>query len=461
MREKLKFVFPVRYLYSLFPQTFRTNYKYYAYSRKLIRETERKTIPELRDLQFSLFQKIAVHAWDNIPGYRDHWTKQGFHISQLKIFEDIIRIPLINKDTLLENIEQFSCKSFPDIKKVSTGGSTGIPFSFYMQEKESMTEKGFIHAQWARNYPEISLRTKSTILRGRKMGSDIHFDPIYGLVLSSFDLTPENIAVYARAIDRYKTPILQAYPSSLYLFTRGLIDQNIRLDHHFEAIMLGSEMLYDYQRALFSDFYKTKLNHWYGHGERTILAGNCESSDSLHVYPQYGLFELVDAKGQPVPENTRGEIVGTSFWNYATPFIRYRTYDYAEKGPDHCVYCGRNHQIINKLDGRYHEFIVSKNKKLIALTSVSIICGWFTELQQFRFYQDTIGKIELQFIKKPGISSINKEVIRKALLEKIGNEYEISFKEVQSLKPTASGKLMYLDQKLNIESIIAEQNNLL
>jgi len=460
MRDRLKFVSPVRYLYSWLPQTFRKHYKSYASALQLVRETDKMTSDEIKELQFGLFRKIAVHAWDKIPGYRNHWMNHGFDISQLRTFNDIVRIPLIDKETIRADIEQFSYKNFPKILKVSTGGSTGIPFTFYMQEKESLTEKGFIHAQWSKTYVDISLRTKSTILRGRKIGSAIHFDPIYGLVLSSFDLTPRNIARYAKAIDHYKTPILQAYPSSLYIFTRGLIDQNIKLNHHFSAIMLGSEMLYDYQRGLFEDFYKTKLNHWYGHGERAVLAGNCEFSDCLHSYPQYGLLELVNTEGQPVKENTRGEIIGTGFWNYATPFIRYRTFDYAEKGPDHCEYCGRRYQIINKIDGRSHEFIVSKKKKLIALTSVSIICGWFTELHQFRFYQDTIGTVVLQYIKKQGVSVINEANIRKALLDKIGDEYDLIFKEVETITPTSSGKLTYLEQKLDIARLISEQKNL-
>lgn len=458
MREKLKFFYPVRSLYSLLPQTFRKHYKHYKAARDIVLKTERMTAAQLKELQFNLFKKIAGHAWNNCPGYRDYWGKNDFHISQLRDFDDIARIPLIDKEILKSRIDEFSCKNIPGVLSVSTGGSTGIPFLFYMQENEGLTEKGFIHAQWARSYPGISLRTKSTFLRGRKMGGEIHFDPVYGLILSSFDLTAKNIALYAQAIDHYKTPILQAYPSSLYIFTRGLIDQNIKLNHHFKAIMLGSETLYDYQRELFKDFYKTKLNHWYGHGERAVFAGNCELNDRLHTYPQYGLLELVDTKGQPVQENTRGEIVGTGFWNYATPFIRYRTMDFAEKGPDHCEYCGRNCQIINKIDGRYHEFIVSRNKKLVALTAVSIICGKFSELQQFRFYQDTIGKIVLRYIKNPGVTAINETSIRNALLEKIGHEFDIAFREVDTIAPTPAGKLMYLEQKLDIAGLISEMN---
>ena len=91
-------------------------------------------------------------------------------------------------------------------------------------------------------------------------------------------------------------------------------DNNLVMNHKFKAIMFGSEPLYGFQKELINEVFKTKLCYWYGHTEKSILAGNCEFDDRFHVYPQYGITEIIN-----------GEMIGTSFWNYATPFIRYKT----------------------------------------------------------------------------------------------------------------------------------------
>lgn len=454
MLDKFKNIELIKSLYSHIPSEFRLGSRTYYKYRKFIRNTEFLSRAEIDKIQLKYLQKIVNHAWNNTEGYREHWKQNDFHPKQLRELKDILRIPLITKEILRDNLELFSYKKLNHIEKITTGGSTGIPFAFYLQRKNQLIELAFIHELWSRFYPQINLATKSTILRGKKLNTPIGYDPINGLILSSFDLTPENIQKYLDAIELYKTPILRAYPSSLYVLASTMESLNLKLNHKFETIMLGSEKLYDFQKNQLDKIFQTGIVNWYGHGEKTVLAGYCEHSTDLHAFPQYGITEIIDNNGLEVSEGKTGEIVGTSFWNYATPFIRYKSMDYAQKGKSYCSKCNRQYQLINEIQGREHEFIVDKNKKLIALTGVSIICGTFNEILQFRFYQNTIGKIIFQFIKKPTIQTVNTNFIKESLLQKIGDNFEIEFKEVNNIEKTKSGKHMYLEQKLDIKKFL-------
>ena len=158
----------------------------------MLKKTGKFSQEEFRNLQFQKLKYLIDYCWNNIPGYRNHWEKGDFHPDNLKTLDDIKTIPFISKKILNRQIDAFSNKTVKNLEIQKTGGSTGIPFGFYQQSRNGIIEKAFIHDLWSRFYPEINLKTKATILRGRKIKGDIQIDPMHGLILSSYNLSPEN-----------------------------------------------------------------------------------------------------------------------------------------------------------------------------------------------------------------------------------------------------------------------------
>ncbi len=450
MLTSIKKVNIFKNLYAHFPSRARFGASVYYSFRRMIQETQDLPDEALKAYQFKQLKKIVQHAWDNIPGYRKHWENGNFEPGMLRSLDDLEKIPFITKEIIRDKLDDFSYKNLKGLQKVTTGGSTGVPFAFYQQRKNNLIELAFMHELWVNNYPEIDLKTKASILRGKRLGGPVGYDPLNGLILSSFDLTPQITETYVEAIEKYKTPILRGYPSSLYLFSSFLEKQGITMKHQFKSVMLGSEILYDFQYEKIKRVFNAPVINWYGHVEKAILAGFCKHSRKFHSYPQYGITEIIGQEDQEVKAGESGELIGTSFWNFATPFIRYRTMDYARKGAGSCPECNKHYQLIDEILGREHEYIVDKDKKLIALTGVSIVCGTFTEVDQFRFYQDTVGKFVFRYIKKTGVDEVNTDFMKNALFDKIGSDFEIAFEEVSQIDLTSSGKMMYLEQKLEI-----------
>jgi len=450
MREVVNPFYLPRYAFSKIPLFLKSDYKDYFYVRKLINNTECSSSYQVKKYKYQKLKDIINYTWKNIEGYKELWEDKNFHPDKFNSLDDLSLIPFITKDLLRENSDKFTNHRLQKLRKISTGGSVGIPLKFYQQRKNIFIEKAFIHDIWARKYPQISPKTKSTILRGRNIKGIYDFDPMHGLILSSFEITPKNIEIFINQIEKYKTPILQAYPSALYVFANIMKEYDLKINHKFDCIMFGSEPLYDFQKELIQDVFNTNISHWYGLGEKTALAGNCQFSDKFHIYHQYGMVEILDKNGSPVREGQVGEIVGTGFWNYATPFIRYKSMDFAELGADKCTECSLNYQLLNKIEGRLQEYIVGKDKKLIALTGVSIICGKFKDVYQFRFFQDKIGKVIFKYIKNETASEVNESIIHDNLKSKLGDEFDITVKPVQIIERTKQGKLRYLDQKLDM-----------
>lgn len=443
MINSLKLNKLIRTIYSKLPQQLKNkDYKYYLETRKLIKDTEYLSKEELVKFQLEKLKEIVNYAWGNIQGYRELWQENDFKPSKLKTLKDIELIPFVTKEVLRDNIDKFTNKNLQNLKYITTGGSTGIPFGFYEQSRNKMIEWGFIIDMWSRFYPQIQFDTKRVTLRGNKIKDIYEYDPISGLVLSSYDIDLKNVKEYIKQIEKYKYPIFHVYPSAVYLMAKVMKDNNLKLNHKFEAIMFGSEPLYDFQKELIKEVFDTKLCYWYGHSEKAILAGNCEVDDRFHIYPQYGITEVIN-----------GELIGTSFWNYATPFIRYKTMDFAQVGDERCDKCGRNYQLIDSIDGRLQEFIVSKNNNLVSMTAINMHDDIFDELEQFRFYQDTIGEVVFNYVAKSKIQ-VNTDKIYKGLKEKLTDEFELILQEVDVIEKTNAGKLRFLDQKLNMKEYI-------
>jgi phenylacetate-CoA ligase len=451
MIQSIKDSFPVKYIYHKTPNILKNGYRDYLKIRKMIKDTEKYSQNELINLQLANLKKLLNYAWSNINGYRKLWEQHNFSPDKLQNLEDIQLIPFVTKEILRNNINDFSNPTLKKVRRVTTGGTTGVPFAFYQEYKNTFIERAFIHDIYSQNYPDISFLSLCTTLRGATYGGIIGYDPMHGLILSSYDINLENVKKYINAIDKYRTPYLRAYPSSLYLMANIMKKYDLKIKHKFNCIMLGSEILYDFQKAIIKEIFGSDISHWYGHGENTVLAGNCGFDDRFHIYPQYGVTEIINKNGEPVEhEGEKGEIVGTGFGNYATPFIRYRTNDFAELGTNKCQKCNRNYKLLNKIEGRLQEFIVGKSGKLIALTGVSVVCGKFSDIKIFRFYQDTPGKVIFNYIKQDNVVDIDKIKIVQNLQKKLGDDFEVETREVPLINRTSSGKLIYLDQKIDV-----------
>lgn len=454
MRETLKKYPFFRKIRSFLPESVSLNYKTYVRFRNFIKTSENYSPEESKEFQFNQIKSLIHYCWNHIVGYRTHWEKGNFHPDKFKNLDDIRLIPIISKEIMKKDILNFTNTNLKKTIYHQSGGTTGSPFGFYEEKKVAMIEKSFMHDLWSRFYPKMNLKTKATILRGRKIPDRIYYNPMNGLLLSTFNITPENVKLYIRAIEKYKTPILHAYPSSLYFVCRIMNKYNMKLNHKFESVMLGSEKLHDFQREFITEIIDAPVCHWYGQAEKLVLAGNNINDDLFHIYPQYGFAEVLTQTGERANPGERGEIIGTGFWNLATPFIRYRTMDWVETGDIEKNKYHPSYPVLNKIEGRMQDIIIGKSKNPLSLVNVANICAHYPEIDQFQFIQQKIGELQLIYKKFKQDSFIDEEKIHNELQSYLGKEFDIHLSEVKDIQTTDSGKFIYLKQELDIEQFL-------
>jgi phenylacetate-CoA ligase len=444
----------IKPIYYRLPPSLRQPYGY-AKMYRFYRDAQFWSKERIRIWQLEKFKEIVNYAYENVPGYQQLYKEANICPNDINNLNDVKNLPFTSKTLIRDNLSDFTSRSIKksQIRKCTTGGSTGIPFGFYYDKMSSVVEYAFMHNAWATIGWHIN--DKGVILRGGFVGTSDRFfkkteNSRYNL--SSYFLTEANYPSYKSIIKKTKPTFLHAYPSSASDLARMVIRFEDISNVEFKSIFLGSENLYKWQNDVIRKaFPSAKIMCWYGHTERAIWAPYCENIDKYHCCPFYGFTELLGENNNEIDKGETGELVGTSFWMKATPFIRYRTMDYATKGENGCKKCGRNFQLLDSIEGRLQEIILSKTGRRISMTAINMHDDTFGEVSQFRFFQDRVGELVILVVPKDSFTIDSEKKIQNNIGSKLGADFTLTVKRVEHLAKSVSGKYSFLEQKLNIE----------
>lgn len=407
--------------------------------------------------QLQRLQSLVQYAYDNTEGYHQLYDESKVKPCDIRSLSDIALLPFTTKELLRDNIEKFTAPASiaGRLYRKSTGGSTGKPFAFYCDAKNSAAEYGFMYNAWE------SINWKETdtgiALRGKLVGNPenlLEKTGYHRYALSSNYLTEDNYERYINQIQKSKATFLHCYPSSLIELAKLIVKHDDGGRINIKQLFISSEALYEWQKDIIRKaFPNAQIMHWYGHAERAVWAPWCEKEEKFHVNPFYGYCEILNGDC-PVEIGETGEIVGTSFWMYGTLFIRYRTKDFAIKGNNRCNHCGREFDLIEKIDGRLQEYLVGNTGRKVSISvwDCHFMHGKvFEHIAHFRFIQYEKGKITLAIV--PGVNYTNEEeddlLIR--LKEFFGNDFEVEIKHVEELQKTKAGKFALVEQHLKLD----------
>ena len=285
--------------------------RHYKTTQRFLRLAQWWNADRIKTWQLQKLQELIAYAYKNVPGYYYLYNTAGVKPESIRSLDDIRTLPFVTKELIRDNLADFTSRAIPKYEHVyvSTGGSTGVPFGFFQTARNRQIEYAFMHLGWQR--AGWSLGKISAELRGRFVGSEEKFWKYDNydrtLLLSSYYLTDKTYDRYVSKIFAYRPQYLKAYPSAATMLADLLLTQNQVGRITFRIIFLGSENLYDWQKAkLMEAFPAAKLFAWYGHAEQVILGAMCEKSDQYHIWPFYGLTELSDEQGKEVQQGEKG-----------------------------------------------------------------------------------------------------------------------------------------------------------
>jgi len=413
--------------------------KVYRDRRNDIAWTETASRSDMEQFIFDRVSKLACFAHSRVPFYGNFYESHNFDPASLKRYDDLKRIPIVRKKDLQDSPLEDRSSSIRPRTKENTGGSTGQPLSLYVQPDAMAHEWAHIHEIWN----SVSFRQyhlKMTM--GGRLSSE---QPLtYDAVRHSYHLnTYQDLSKVTEALATLlKTaPIryLHGYPSSIYDFAEFCnlpenADIREQLRRNIQGVMLGSEFPKPTWRECIETTFEAPSVSWYGHTERAVLAGERDEPYLYHPFPSYGFAEAC-----PSQETGETNLVATSYYNFASPMIRYDTEDVIEATEE----VGGRLKAFRVTGGRQGEFIQDLSGKRISLTG--LIYGrhhlLFDHCSHIQVQQDEVGSARILYVPKQRDLTSDEA---KNLFSSDGVNIDFSFEPRDQPVRTSSGKVMLL-----------------
>ena len=403
---------------------------------------------ELIDNQMSMTRNIIKHAYANSYFYKNKFDEAHIKPNNINRLEDISKIPFTKKEEIQRMPLNNIISNNYDINNAvirSTSGSTGIPLVVYVNKGGVSIDS----AVWLRALFEngLKLLDKVAVLPNPNIYSRmINQKKTYqklGIMRRKYINVLDDPQTQLSLLEKYKPNIIRSYPSYLTV----LLNEKNRLKNvKPRSVFTTAELLDSESRKLITNSFDTELFDYYASEEFNLIAWECSEHSGYHVNIDNLLVEIVSKHGESLPPGEQGEIVITSLSNYAMPMIRYKIGDVGKIVEDKCS-CGVTFPLLQVLEGRKDDFLISPNGSIISPRTLSDIFQYSLRtslgINQFKIIQEKINMLKIYLVVDNNYDKLDTTLaqVEKEVKKVLSNEVNIEYVFVDKIKQDTSGKL--------------------
>lgn len=414
------------------PQRLFVSAKYFYIKQLLFKQEQGIDIK--RDLNWELANTL-ISAVKYVPFYRNLCLGiKADEIDETNALDVLQLFPYIAKGDVMRKPELFISDEYRKerLNCGTSGGSTGQGIVLWSNREEKYIEKAFFDYKWGR----IGFNNNSKIVRIACEGirKEDEYSPCFvsgnRLMVSPYHINERWANIICAEIQRFKPDFIHSYPSCLEYILRYAKEISQGFDT-VKGVFLASERVNPELLDLISNepFNYPVVFH-YGLSERTNLAWGAFKNHNItySCEPVYGVSENYETS------DGFSEIIGTSYWNRVMPLIRYRTQDY-----------GRiTDGIINNLDGREQEFLITKQHTKVSGIGETIDSFIWDHAEIFQLIQNEPGKLEIHIQPKCNYTEEIGAKILENYKKRRGQSFDMSIVVRKRIERTPSGKLMHI-----------------
>lgn len=407
-----------------------------------------KNAEDIKKIQNGKLNKMLSHAYDNVPYYREQFHRLRIRPEDIHDAADLARIPVINKDIIRDNFEEFTAKNSDQIPHMMypTGGTTGRPFHF-LKDKDTFDHQNaaaFRAWKWA----GLNIGIRYMLIWGHSfdMRNEKKIKTRINRLLTDnqiffpcFKLTDAIFEKYAKILLGKKPKFLMGYPSPIQLFGRFLKSRNIT--YNPKGIITTAEKLYPHQREELERQFGCKVFDDYGSRETSVRASECDKHEGYHIASENGIIEIID-NGLPAHDGQIGKVIITDLNNYSMPLIRYENGDMAVASSRQCS-CGRGLPLLKHIIGRESDIFVTPDGKYIP-GEVFVHAFLDFEGDQYQVVQKRIDEIVIKIVRGKHFDEKAMGTIKTELEKWLGDKIRINIDYVDRIPVPESGKRRYV-----------------
>lgn len=401
-------------------------------------------------------RRMLSHAWERVPHYRRSWSEAGVdgRVLQAMRMEDLPMLPAVAKSDLRRAPESFLARGelrWRVALRESTSGSTGEPVTV---TSTAALQRAYLAAREARSFrwagaslllPKATIGGRAVVPRADSPGPyHRQNEAEQQCYLSAFHISPGNAPAYVEALRRHRPRVLTGYASSYFSLARMMLAQGLALGYPPDCLVLCADKLTPEMKGVIYEAFRARPFEEYGSVENAALATECEFG-SLHVHPDFGIVEIVDGDGLPVPPGEDGRILCTSLLNRVQPLIRYDIGDVGRWSQHPCP-CGREQlPVLEEIVGRVEDIVTGPDgREVVRLCSLQGV----PKVVASQVVQYRADAITVRVIAGEGFGAAEEKLIREILGTRRLGKVRIDIEKVSDLERTAAGKVRRVIRRL-------------
>lgn len=419
-----------------------------------LNESQWLSSDELLEYQQKKLRRLIGHAYENVPYYRELMKKMGILPNDIMSVEDIKYLPILTKEQISDNFKDLLSDDIEKRRfiKSSTSGSTGNPLTFIKDWDTIM----WIEATTLRGKRWAGYRIGDVDIDFRFLTNPSFLGRVRERIVRRYDFPAlaegAELNNYIRKIKALKPFCITAYASILYRLSKFCYKNGIN-GLQLPVIFSTGEMLYDYQREFIEKQFGGKVFDYYGCGEVSTIAFECEYHHK-HVSDERVILETTDSTGNPVVD-ALGEVIVTDLDNYAMPFIRYKNGDVGVITKDKCR-CGRGLTAVKTIEGRSQEFLKTLDGNYVPPVFFPNSFKNLKGIEQYQIIQEDIYNITLRIVRNQFFTAEELKNMTRVINEKIGNTVTIKIEQCHQIPSKTPTKTRFILSHLPVNLFTVE-----
>ncbi|MBU6996346.1 MAG: phenylacetate--CoA ligase family protein [Theionarchaea archaeon] len=390
----------------------------------------------LKKWQQKRLKHMIEHAYRNTRFYHQKFREAGIHPHDIQGLSDMQKIPLISKDEVRnQGADSLVAQGYDErnCEVHYTSGSSGKMLRILYDSENHLYESAIAYryhlGQGVRPWHRYYL-----ILHDEKELQDTRKRSILHRTMGVAGDLPDEEKI--RLAQDYNPHVMGGHLSSL--ISMGKIMETQQIDSIRPRILIvGGELSLPAHRRYVERVFGGATYDKYGAFEVKSIAWECRHH-TMHMDADSVMVEFLK-DGEPVAPGERGEVVVTSLWNKAMPFIRYRLGDIGVPSDKVCE-CGRTLPAMEIIEGRLDDFIVLPSGAFIPPGAVVPLFLSVTQVDQFKIVQDKKDSIRVQIRPGQGYTHEIEQGLIQKMKEVLGEPVHIDVEHVESIEQIARGK---------------------
>jgi phenylacetate-CoA ligase len=396
----------------------------FSYLEKL-RAHEVWTSDDISSFQIRALQQTISHARAMVPYY------VNYPRIELRNLDDLQVLPVLGRETVRENREQFLSHDTPPHQRIVAGttGTTGGNLKVAYTEKLARENWAFLLRQ--RAWAGVNPRQPRVTLFGARVVPTARTAPPFWtynlperqILLSIFHLSQKTAADYLKFLHEHQGAVLEGFPSVLSILADFALNRSETIP--MRAVFTSGEPLYPAAREKIESAFQATIFDSYGMTEYCGLIQQCEKGE-MHLAPEYGFLEILDQDNAPVTGDEEGYFVWTGFLNRAMPLLRYRIGDRGRwKFGPRCQ-CGRAFPRVTPTITRESEILHCADGRIFSPRALNQYLKGATSLRFCQLVHDRSERVIVRAVAGSDRAAQEMMKIREELQHLLGNSMRVT-----------------------------------